>query len=93
MADLSSDQPLKGLKIVELGTDVASAFAGRLSAIYGADVITVEPKEGHAIRHLPPWTGGAKNPNSSVLFGYLGTGKRSMEIDFSDPSVSSLYER
>ena len=86
MTDTNSDHPLKGLKIVELGTDVASAFAGRLSAIYGADVITIEPKEGHAIRHLPPWTDDANNPNSSVLFGYLGTGKRSMEIDFSDPS-------
>ena len=91
MTDTNSDHPLKGLKIVELGTDVASAFAGRLSAIYGADVITIEPKEGHAIRHLPPWTDDANNPNSSVLFGYLGTGKRSMEIDFSDPSsVESL---
>lgn len=91
MADTNPEHPLKGLRIVELGTDVASAFAGRLSAIYGADVITIEPKEGHAIRHLPPWTDDTHDPNSSILFGYLGTAKRSMEIDFNNPSsVESL---
>ena len=91
MADTNPENPLKGLRIVELGTDVASAFAGRLSAIYGADVIIIEPKEGHAIRHLPPWTDDARDPNSSVLFGYLGTAKRSMEIDFDNPSsIESL---
>ena len=91
MADTNPENPLKGLRIVELGTDVASAFAGRLSAIYGADVIIIEPKEGHAIRHLPPWTDDAHDPNSSVLFGYLGTAKRSMEIDFDNPSsIESL---
>ena len=93
MVDTNPENPLKGLRIVELGTDVASAFAGRLSAIYGADVITIEPKEGHGIRYLPPWTDDSRDPNSSVLFGYLGSAKRSMEIDFNNPtSVESLQK-
>ena len=44
-----TEQVLSGIRIVELGTDVAAAYAARLCAIYGADVITVEPPEGHPV--------------------------------------------
>jgi crotonobetainyl-CoA:carnitine CoA-transferase CaiB-like acyl-CoA transferase len=80
-----TEQILSGIRIVELGTDVAAAYAARLCAIYGADVITVEPPEGHPVRHLPPWVGGSKDPAKSILFAYLGMGKRSLCLDMSAP--------
>ena len=80
-----TEQILSGIRIVELGTDVAAAYAARLCAIYGADVITVEPPEGHPVRHLPPWVGGSKDPAKSILFAYLGMGKRSVCLDMSEP--------
>ena len=72
---------LDGVRVIELSTDVAGAFAGRLLALYGADVIVVEPHEGHPIRHLPPWPVEAPTPDDSVLFAYLGAGKRSAVLD------------
>ncbi|WP_241840605.1 CaiB/BaiF CoA transferase family protein [Fictibacillus sp. S7] len=43
--------PLKGLKVLELGSLIAGPFAGRLLADFGAEVIKVEPPEkGDPIR-------------------------------------------
>ena len=72
---------LEGTRVVEFSTDVAGAFTGRLLALYGADVIVVEPPEGHPVRHLPPWPNGVQSPDDSVLFAYLGAGKRSVVLD------------
>ncbi|MEC9320621.1 MAG: CoA transferase, partial [Chloroflexota bacterium] len=82
------NQILSSLRIVELGTDVATANVGRLLAAYGADVITVEPPGGHPVRHMPPWpnTDKSSDPDNSILFAYLGTGKRSVVLDFENPS-------
>ncbi|MEX2032404.1 MAG: CoA transferase, partial [Dehalococcoidia bacterium] len=41
----------------------------------------VEPEGGHALRHLPPWPSEARDPEDSVLFAYLGAGKRSVRLD------------
>ena len=82
------NQILSSLRIVELGTDVATANVGRLLAAYGADVITVEPPGGHPVRHMPPWpnTDNSSDPDNSILFAYLGTGKRSVVLDFENPA-------
>ncbi|MFA7248364.1 MAG: CoA transferase [Dehalococcoidia bacterium] len=79
---------LEGTRVVELSTDVAGAFAGRLLALYGADVIVVEPPRGHPVRHLPPWASAAPapTPDDSVLFAYLGAGKRSVVLDLATPN-------
>ena len=68
-AILVPDNPqiLKGLRIIEFGTDIAAAYAAHLCAIYGADVITIEPPKGHSIRYLPPWVDGVENPDKSCL--------------------------
>ena len=78
-------QVLSNLRIIEFGTDVAAANTGRLLAAYGADVITIEPPQGHPIRYLPPWPpqngSTTPDPETSILFAYLGTGKRSVRLD------------
>ena len=70
---------LEGIRVIELSTDVGGAFAGRLLAAYGADVVVVEPPAGHAIRSLPPRAG--TSPDESIVFAYLGAGKRSVTAD------------
>ena len=52
---------LAHLRVVELG-DVPAAYAGRLLADLGADVIKVEPPEGAPERRLPPFAGGVGGP-------------------------------
>ena len=86
-------QVLSGLRIIELGTDVAAAYAARLCPIYGADVITVEPPQGHTVRHFPPWPGNFEDPEKSLLFAYLGISKRSVCLDLNNPEdVSHIRE-
>jgi crotonobetainyl-CoA:carnitine CoA-transferase CaiB-like acyl-CoA transferase len=82
----NNTQILSGLRIIELGTDVAAAYAARMCAIYGADVITIEPPQGHAVRHLPPWLGDSEDPEKSILFAHLGVGKRSVCLDVNSPA-------
>jgi crotonobetainyl-CoA:carnitine CoA-transferase CaiB-like acyl-CoA transferase len=70
---------LEGVRVVELSAEVGGAFAGRLLATYGADVVVVEPPGGHPVRRLPPRAGDS--PDQSILFAYLGAGKRSAVLD------------
>lgn len=42
--------PLKGYRVLELGSTVAGPFCGRLFADFGAEVTKIEPLEGDAIR-------------------------------------------
>src|SRR5690606_20265336 len=41
----------------------------------------VEPEGGHPLRHLPPWPDRDRDPEDSILFAYLGAGKRSVRLD------------
>ncbi len=82
---------LQGIRVVELSNEVGGAFAGYLLAKYGADVVVVEPPMGHAIRSLPPRAGAT--PDHSIMFAYLGAGKRSMVAGLSDPAaIQSVRE-
>jgi formyl-CoA transferase len=38
-----AEQALRGLRVVELGTLIAGPFAARILAVFGADVVKVEP--------------------------------------------------
>jgi crotonobetainyl-CoA:carnitine CoA-transferase CaiB-like acyl-CoA transferase len=73
-------RPLSGLRVVELG-DPATAFAGRVLADLGAEVVVVEPPGGSRLRHL-----GARLPGVTPVEGgyrhlYMNAGKRSVVID------------
>jgi crotonobetainyl-CoA:carnitine CoA-transferase CaiB-like acyl-CoA transferase len=70
---------LDGLRVVDLGTDVAGAYATKLFASFGADVIKVEPPGGDPTRRLASIEPG--NPDASILFAYLNTAKRSVVLD------------
>ena len=77
---------LDGVRVIDLSTDVGGAFATRLLAVYGADVILVEPPGGHAVRSIPPRAGGIDGgPDASILGAYLHAGKRSIVLDLDTP--------
>ena len=44
--------PWGGVRVVEL-TGLTGAYATRIWAGLGADVVVAEPAEGHVLRHLP----------------------------------------
>lgn len=66
---------LEGLRVWELSSTPAAAFAGSLLADLGADVDLLEGPGGHALRRLPPFVAG-----ESTLFDYLCHGKRARSL-------------
>ena len=86
---------LQGLRVVDLSDDVAGAYATRWLAALGADVVKVEPPEGDQTRRLGPRR--VDSGETSALFAYLNTGKRSVVLDPSDDDerarLISLLER
>ena len=66
---------LDGLRIVDLAGTVATAYAGKLFADYGAQVINLEGPEGAPTRRLPPLVPGSRR---SALHGYLNANKLSV---------------
>ena len=70
---------LSGIRVVEIGSLPAGAYAARLFADFGAEVIKVEPPEGDPDRCFPPLIDGA-----SGWFAYLNYGKKSVTSDKAD---------
>lgn len=58
----STDAPLAGVTVLELGTFFAAPYAGTILAELGARVVKVEPLEGEPMRNILPFPeiGGAK---------------------------------
>ncbi|WP_108660676.1 CaiB/BaiF CoA transferase family protein [Acuticoccus kandeliae] len=79
---MSTDKPLAGITVVERADGVAAAYAGRLLAAMGAEVVMVEPPSGTALRREPPFLDG--EDRWSALFSYLSVGKKSVVIDLED---------
>lgn len=74
-----NDQPLDGLRIVEIATYIAGPTGGMALAQLGADVIRVDPLGGASdTRRLPLDAAG-----NSLYWAGLNKGKRSVEVDLS----------
>ncbi|MGH7966147.1 MAG: CaiB/BaiF CoA transferase family protein, partial [Candidatus Binatia bacterium] len=72
---------LEGIRVLELGQMVSAAYATKLLADLGADVIKVEEPQGDVARHRGPFPGGISDHEKSGLFLALNTNKRSVTID------------
>ena len=68
---------LAGLRVVELGTDIAAPYCTKLLVDLGADVVKVESPSGDPLREWGP---------SGGLFEYLNAGKRGLTIDLDSRS-------
>jgi crotonobetainyl-CoA:carnitine CoA-transferase CaiB-like acyl-CoA transferase len=72
--------PLSGLSVVELGGDIAAAYATKLLTDLGADVTKIEPPAGDLLRTYGP-TPASAPARGGGLFQYLNSGKRSIVLD------------
>ena len=70
----------EGLVVVDLSRRMSGAFAARLFGDHGADVVMLEPPEGHPLRHEAPFLGGAPGAERSALHAYINWNKRSAVI-------------
>ena len=64
---------------------VSAAYAAKLMADLGADVVKLEEPGGDRARGRGPFPGDVADPEKSGLFLYLNTNKRSVTLDLRDP--------
>jgi crotonobetainyl-CoA:carnitine CoA-transferase CaiB-like acyl-CoA transferase len=74
------DLPLAGIRVLEFAQGVSGPFCGKLLAEFGAQVIKVEPPTGDLTRHQAPFAHDHPHPESSLLYLYLNTAKRSTTL-------------
>lgn len=81
MPEISNEQALAGIRVLDIGGTVATGYCGKLFADHGADVVDVEPLRGAATRLLPPFSPRGSAPDNSALHAYLSANKRSVALD------------
>lgn len=67
---------LKGIRILDLTSNLPGPFATQILGDMGAEVIKVENLNGDRTRHYPPFIG-----NESMVFSLLNRNKRSISLD------------
>ncbi|MCL8209106.1 MAG: CoA transferase [Actinomycetia bacterium] len=87
------EQALADIRVLELCRDVAGAFAGRLFADFGADVIKVEPPGGDPTRRAGPFPQDRPHLERSGLFLHLNRNKRGITLAVEEPSGRALFRR
>src|SRR5829696_3128392 len=71
---------MTGLRVVEL-CDEKGAFAGKLVADMGAEVIKVEPPGGDPTRGYAPFAEDRPGPERSLWFWHYNTSKRGVTLN------------
>ena len=84
---------LSGLRVLEVGGQVSAAYATRLLADLGADVIKVEPPDGDETRRIGPFPEDAPHAEKSGLFLHLNANKRGITLNLRDTSGRSSLLR
>jgi crotonobetainyl-CoA:carnitine CoA-transferase CaiB-like acyl-CoA transferase len=84
---------LTGLRVVELASE-HGAYAGKLLADLGADVVVVEPPGGHKSRGYGPFANDSVgDPERSLWWWNYNTSKRSVVMDVdSEPGRDALRQ-
>ena len=70
-----------------------AVYCGKLLADYGADVVRVEPPEGHASRSQAPFVGDVDGPERSLYFLFYNTNKRSITLDLQSERGRELFRQ
>jgi crotonobetainyl-CoA:carnitine CoA-transferase CaiB-like acyl-CoA transferase len=89
----NTHSPFRALKIVECGEGISAAFAAKLLADLGADVIKVEPPQGDLSRRRGPFPEDRPDPEKSGLFTYLNVNKRGVVADLTTADGRELLSR
>ncbi len=83
---------LEGLRVLDLG-DECTAFATRILADLGADVILVEPAGGCGVRRLAPFLDDGPGPERGYQHLYLNANKRSVSIETTEDEGAEQLRR
>ena len=81
---------LAGLRVVELAREPI-AWAGKLLADMGADVILAEPPGGDPMRAYPPFLDDQPGPDRSLYWWHYHTSKRGVVLDLDDAAGQARF--
>jgi crotonobetainyl-CoA:carnitine CoA-transferase CaiB-like acyl-CoA transferase len=84
--------PLAGLRVVELASEWA-AYAGKLLADLGAEVVLVEPRAGHHTRRYGPFVDDVPGSERSLWWWHYHTSKRGVALDLGRDDDIDLFRR
>ncbi|MGA8725687.1 MAG: CoA transferase [Acidimicrobiales bacterium] len=77
---------LAGVRVVDLSQDIAGSYCTKLFCDAGAEVLKVEPPEGHPLRRWSRSNSvGRDGDPDGVLFRFLAAGQRSVVADLEEP--------
>jgi crotonobetainyl-CoA:carnitine CoA-transferase CaiB-like acyl-CoA transferase len=74
--------PLKGIRVVDMSQGIAGPHCGMLLALYGAEVIKLEPPAGDWMRGI-----GVRHGKETSHSANYNRGKRSVVLDLKDPKA------
>ena len=83
---------LNDLRVIELCTE-AGAWAGKLLADMGADVIKVEPPTGSITRTYAPFYKDVPNPDRSLFYWHYNTSKRGVTLDLTQAAGREAFRK
>src|SRR6266540_1669395 len=89
-----AERALQDIRIVECGHLVSAAYAAKLMADMGAEVIKIEePASGDQARQRGPYPGHIPHPEKSGLFLYLNTNKYGVTLDLHQAAGQEIFHR
>ncbi|MEK7246987.1 MAG: CoA transferase [Chloroflexota bacterium] len=87
------ERALEGVTVVEIGKTGAAAYAAKLMADLGADVIKIEPPEGDPARALGPFPGHKPHPEMSGTYLYLNTNKQGVTLNIASDQGRAVVDK
>src|SRR5882672_6246764 len=89
-----AERALEGIRIIECGHLVSAAYAAKLMADMGAEVIKIEePGQGDLARQRGPYPGHTPHPEKSGLFLYLNTNKYGVTLDLRQAAGQDIFHK
>jgi len=85
------NQPLAGIKVLDLTTFVAAPVCARLLADLGADVIKVERPEGDGWREFGINYNVRFNHDENPVFDIYNTGKKCIALNLKAPDAKEIF--
>jgi crotonobetainyl-CoA:carnitine CoA-transferase CaiB-like acyl-CoA transferase len=86
----TNDPPLRGIRVIDVGTRIAAPFCAGLLGEMGAEVIKVEqPEGGDFMRTIGPFVDG----EHSLFWAVEGRGRQGVTLDLRQPVGQDLFRR